>query len=67
MKQQKDIDSFIKEGKICIYNYEQLKQIGTGKTIYTGDKSGNIGVGDIVKKRWKDYDVSGRWRLSVDE
>ena len=22
----KDIDSFIKEGKICIYNYEQLKQ-----------------------------------------
>ena len=64
----KDIDSFIKEGKICIYNYEQLKQIGTGKTIYTGDKSGNIGAGDIVKKDGKimTYQADGDYLLMND-
>ena len=35
--------------KICIYNYEQLKQIGSDAYIYTGDKDGKIGSGEVVK------------------
>ena len=64
----KDIDSYIKNGKICIYNYEQLKQIGTGKTIYTDDKRGNIGTGGIVKKDGKimTYKADGDYLLMND-
>ena len=36
------------DGKICIYNYQQLLQIGTGTQMYSGDKDGNIGGGDKV-------------------
>ena len=32
-----------------IYNYEQLKQIGSDAYIYTGDKDGQIGSGEVVK------------------
>lgn len=38
-----------KDSKICIYNYEQLKQIGSDAYVYTGDKDGKIGSGDVVK------------------
>ena len=31
------------------YNYEQLKQIGSDAYIYTGDKDGKIGSGEVVK------------------
>ena len=44
-----NIDAYYKDSKICIYNYEQLKQIGSDTYIYTGDKDGKIGSGDVVK------------------
>lgn len=49
----KEIKSYIKDGKVCIYNEKQLKQIGTGKTIYTGDKDGKIGMGEAIKEDGK--------------
>lgn len=33
---------------IYIYNYKQLSQIGTSKHLYTGDKDGNIGEGELI-------------------
>lgn len=33
---------------IYIYNYKQLSQIGTSKPLYTGDKDGNIGEGELI-------------------
>lgn len=44
-----NIDAYYKDSKICIYNYEQLKQIGSDVYVYTGDKDGTIGSGDVVK------------------
>ena len=41
-----NIDAYYKDSKICIYNYEQLKQIGSDAYIYTGDKDGKIGSGE---------------------
>ena len=43
-----NLDEYYKDGKILIYNYEQLKQIGSDAFVYTEDKDGNIGTGDIV-------------------
>lgn len=43
-----NLDKYYKNGKILIYNYEQLKQIGSNAFVYTEDKDGNIGTGDIV-------------------
>ena len=48
-KSTDDIDAYYKDSEICIYNYEQLKQIGSDAYIYTGDKDGKIGSGDVVK------------------
>ena len=42
------LDEYYKDGKILIYNYDQLKQIGSDAFIYTKDKDGDIGTGDIV-------------------
>ena len=42
------LDEYYKDGKILIYNYEQLKQIGSDAFVYTKDKDGNVGTGDIV-------------------
>ena len=44
-----NIEAYYKDSKICIYNYEQLKQIGSDTYIYTGDKDGQIGSGEVVK------------------
>ena len=44
-----NIDAYYKDSKICIYNYEQLKQIGSDAYVYMGDKDGKIGSGDVVK------------------
>lgn len=44
-----NIDAYYKDSKICIYNYEQLKQIGSDAYVYTGDKDGTIGSGEVVK------------------
>lgn len=43
-----NLDEYYKDGKILIYNYEQLKQIGSDAFVYTEDKDGNIGTGSIV-------------------
>lgn len=42
------LDKYYKDGKILIYNYDQLKQIGSDAFVYTKDKDGDIGTGDIV-------------------
>ena len=44
-----NIDTYYKDDKICIYNYDQLKQIGSDASVYTGDKDGEIGSGEVVK------------------
>lgn len=49
MESTDNIDAYYKDSKICIYNYEQLKQIGSDAYIYTGDKEGQIGSGEVVK------------------
>ena len=43
-----NIEAYYKDSKICIYNFEQLKQIGSDAYVYTGDKDGKIGSGDVV-------------------
>ena len=42
------LDEYYKDGKILIYNYDQLKQIGSDAFVYTKDKDEDIGTGDIV-------------------
>ena len=42
------LDEYYKDGKILIYNYDQLKQTGSDAFVYTKDKDGDIGTGDIV-------------------
>lgn len=43
-----NLDEYYKDGTILIYNYDQLKQIGSDAFVYTKDKDGDIGTGDIV-------------------
>ena len=43
------IETYCQNNKICIYNYNQLKQIGSDAYVYTGDKDGSIGYGEVVK------------------
>lgn len=63
-----EIDQYYKDGKICIYNYEQLLQIGTGNPVRTGDKDGKIGTGQTVTKKEKDitYDLDADYLLMND-
>ncbi len=44
-----NISQYLKDDRICIYNYEQLLKMGSGETIYTGDIDGNVGTGDVVQ------------------
>lgn len=44
-----NIETYYQNDKICIYNYSQLKQIGSDAYVYTGDKDGTIGSGEVVK------------------
>lgn len=44
-----NIETYYQNDKICIYNYNQLKQIGSDACVYTGDKDGSIGSGEVVK------------------
>lgn len=44
-----NIETYYQNTKICIYNYNQLKQIGSDAYVYTGDKDGSIGSGEVVK------------------
>ena len=63
-----NIDAYYKDSKICIYNYEQLKQIGSDAYIYTGDKDGKIGSGDVVKSEGKElkYSADAQYILMND-
>lgn len=44
-----NVEAYYQNNKICIYNYDQLKQIGSDAYVYTGDKDGTIGSGEVVK------------------
>ena len=56
-----ELEAYYQNGKICIYNYEQLQQIGSGNQVYTGDIDGNIGTGDAVKNcRNGTHPISGQ-------
>lgn len=44
-----NVETYYQNDKICIYNYNQLKQIGSDAYVYTGDKDGSIGSGEVVK------------------
>ena len=44
-----NIETYYQNNKIYIYNYNQLKQIGSDAYVYTGDKDGSIGSGEVVK------------------
>lgn len=44
-----NIETYYQNDKICIYNYNQLKQIGSDAYVYTGDKDESIGSGEVVK------------------
>ena len=48
-KTTENIETYYQNNKICIYNYSQLKQIGSDVYVYTGDKDGTIGSGEAVK------------------
>ena len=48
-KTTENIETYYQNNKICIYNYSQLKQIGSDAYVYTGDKDGTIGSGEEVK------------------
>ena len=48
-KTTENIETYYQNDKICIYNYNQLKQIGSDAYVYTGDKGGSIGSGEVVK------------------
>ena len=43
-----EVNPDYEDGKICIYNYQQLLQIGTGTQMFSGDKDGKVGEGDKV-------------------
>lgn len=62
------LESYYKDGKICIYSYEQLLQIGTDATIHTGDKDGKIGTGETVKSAGTElkYSLDGQYLLMND-
>ena len=63
-----NIETYYKDSKICIYNYEQLKQIGSDAYIYTGDKDGKIGSGEVVKSEGTElkYDADAQYILMND-
>lgn len=63
-----NINDYYKDNKICIYNYEQLKQIGSDAYVYTGDKDGTIGSGDVVKSEGTElkYESDAQYILMND-
>ena len=63
-----NIEDYYKDSKICIYNYEQLKQIGSDAYVYTGDKDGKIGSGEVVKSEGTElkYGADAKYILMND-
>lgn len=62
------LESYYKDGKICIYNYKQILQIGTDAVLYTGDKDGNLGSGEAVKSEGNEvtYGLDSQYVLMND-
>lgn len=63
-----NIEAYYQNNKICIYNYNQLKQIGSDAYVYTGDKDGTIGSGEIVKNEGTElrYRSDAQYELMSD-
>ena len=63
-----NIEAYYQNGKICIYDYGQLKQIGSDAYVYTGDKDGTMGSGDIVKSEGTElkYSADAQYILMND-
>lgn len=63
-----NIEAYYQNNKICIYNYNQLKQIGSDAYVYTGDKDGTIGSGEIVKNEGTElrYTSDAQYELMSD-
>lgn len=63
-----NIEAYYQNNKICIYNYNQLKQIGSDAYVYTGDKDGTIGSGEIVKNEGTElrYTSDAQYVLTSD-
>lgn len=63
-----NIETYYQNDKICIYNYNQLKQIGSDAYIYTGDKDGTIGSGEVVKNEGTElrYTSDAQYELMSD-
>ena len=63
-----NIEAYYQNNKICIYNYNQLKQIGSDAYIYTGDKDGTIGSGEVVKNEGTElrYTSDAQYELMSD-
>ena len=63
-----NIEAYYKNNKICIYNYDQLKQIGSDAYVYTGDKDGSIGSGEVVKNEGTElrYTSDAQYELMSD-
>lgn len=63
-----NIEAYYQNNKICIYNYNQLKQIGSDAYVYTGDKDGTIGSGKIVKNEGTElrYTSDAQYELMSD-
>lgn len=63
-----NIETYYQNNKICIYNYNQLKQIGSDAYVYTGDKDGTIGSGEIVKNEGTElrYTSDAQYELMSD-
>lgn len=63
-----NIEIYYQNDKICIYNYNQLKQIGSDAYVYTGDKDGSIGSGEVVKNEGTElrYTSDAQYELMSD-
>jgi len=63
-----DNTTYYQDGKICIYNYSQLQQIGSGNPVHTGDKDGEIGSGETVTNEDGElvYSPDGQYLLMND-
>lgn len=62
------ISTYYRDGRICIYNYEQLCLIGSGKDVCAEDVSGNEGLGGqvIVDGEPLTYEADGDYYLMAD-
>lgn len=65
---QVDVSKYYCDGRICIYNYDQLQLIGSGNQVFTGDIDGNTGAGEVVSDGDSalTYSLDGQYKLMND-